>query len=72
MLSKEKEMSNFINDGIKEEIMEEILEMAEKDIWNVIFAIGNEFGIDKLPDPALGDEGMIDRLFELRFEERLV
>ena len=65
-------MSNFINDGIKEEIMEEILEMADKDIWNVIFAIGNEFGIDRLPDPALGDEGMINRLFELRFEERLV
>jgi len=72
MLSKEKQMSNLINYGIKEEIMEEILEMADKDIWNVIFAIGNEFGIDKLPDPALGDEGMIDRLFELRFEERLV
>ena len=72
MLSKEKQMSNLINDGIKEEIMEEILEMADKDIWNVIFAIGNEFGIDKLPNPALGDEGMIDRLFELRFEERLV
>ena len=72
MLSKEKQMSNFINDGIKEEIMEEILEMAEKDIWNVIFAIGNEFGIDKLPDPALGNDGMIDRLFELRFEERLI
>ena len=72
MLSKEKQMSNLINDGIKEEIMEDILEMAEKDIWNVIFAIGNEFGIDKLPDPALGDEGMINRLFELRWEERLV
>ena len=65
-------MSHLVNDSIKEEIMEEILEMAEKDIWNVIFAIGNEFGIDKLPDPALGDEGMIDRLFELRFEERLI
>ncbi|NCV18704.1 MAG: hypothetical protein EBW42_08035 [Rhodobacterales bacterium] len=65
-------MSNLINDGIKEEIMEEILEMADKDIWNVIFAIGNEFGIDNLPDPALGNEGMINRLFELRFEARLV
>ena len=65
-------MSHLVNDSIKEEIMEEILEMAEKDIWNVIFAIGNEVGIDKLPDPALGNDGMIDRLFELRFEERLV
>ena len=65
-------MSHLVNDSIKEEIMEEILEMAEKDIWNVIFAIGNEFGIDKLPDPALGNNGMIDRLFELRFEERLI
>jgi|TARA_B100002019_G_C20776107_1_gene359929 hypothetical protein len=65
-------MSHLVNDSIKEEIMEEILEMAEKDIWNVIFAIGNEFGIDKLPDPALGNDGMIDRLFELRFEERLI
>ena len=65
-------MSHLVNDSIKEEIMEEILEMAEKDIWNVIFAISNEFGIDKLPDPALGNDGMIDRLFELRFEERLI
>ena len=65
-------MSHLVNDSIKEEIMEGILEMAEKDIWNVIFAIGNEFGIDKLPDPALGNDGMIDRLFELRFEERLI
>ena len=65
-------MSHLVNDSIKEEIMEEILEMAEKDIWNVIFAIGNEFGIDKLPDPALGNDGMINRLFELRFEERLI
>ena len=65
-------MSHLVNDSIKEKIMEEILEIAEKDIWNVIFAIGNEFGIDKLPDPALGNDGMIDRLFELRFEERLI
>ena len=65
-------MSHPINDMILENISEEVCEMAEKDIWNVIFAIGNEFGIDKLPDPALGDKGMIDRLFELRFEERLI
>ena len=65
-------MSHPINDAILENISEEVCEMAEKDIWNVIFAIGNEFGIDKLPDPALGNDGMIDRLFELRFEERLI
>ena len=34
-------MSDIVNDSIKEEIMEDILEMADKDIWNVIFAIEN-------------------------------
>ena len=38
-------MSDMINDQVKEEVMDEILEMAEKDIWNVIFAIENELGI---------------------------
>ena len=38
-------MSHPINDMILENISEEVCEMAEKDIWNVIFAIGNEFGI---------------------------
>jgi hypothetical protein len=70
MLSKEKQMSNLINDGIKEEIMEEILEMADKDIWNVIFAISNEFGIENVPSPEGGEHGFIAKLFELRFEAR--
>ena len=35
-------MSDLVNDQVKEEIMEDILEM-EKDIWNVIFAIEKEF-----------------------------
>jgi len=69
-------MSNLVNDAIKEEIMEDILEMADKDIWNVIFAIEKEFGIDKLPRllPGRGlkinSDVMIDALIDLRFEAR--
>jgi len=63
-------MSNLINDAIKEEIMEDILEMADKDIWNVIFAIEKEFGIAEVPSPIGGENGFISKLFELRFEAR--
>ena len=67
-------MSNQVNDKIKEEIMEDILEMADKDIWNVIFAIENEFGIKHIPSPngmsfSNDCERFIAKLFELRFEE---
>ena len=44
-------MSDLVNDSIKEEIMEDILEMADKDIWNVIFAIEKEFGVQNMPSP---------------------
>lgn len=65
-------MSNLVNDSIKEEIMEDILEMADKDIWNVIFAIEKEFGIAEVPSPVGGEQGFIAKLFELRFEARCV
>ena len=65
-------MSNQVNDNIKEEIMEDILEMADKDIWNVIFAIQNEFGIENMPSPEGGEHGFIAKLFELRFEARCI
>ena len=65
-------MSNLVNDSIKEEIMEDILEMADKDIWNVIFAIAKEFGIAEVPSPVGGEQGFIAKLFELRFEARCV
>ena len=65
-------MSNLVNDTIKEEIMEDILEMADKDIWNMIFAIEKEFGIAEVPSPVGGEQGFIAKLFELRFEARCV
>ena len=70
-------MSDLVNDQVKEEIMEDILEMAEKDIWNVIFAIEKEFGIQNMPSPkgmnlAEDCERFINKLFELRFEARCI
>ena len=65
-------MSDLVNDSIKEEIMEDIYAMADKDIWNVIFAIQNEFGIENVPSPEGGEHGFIAKLFELRFEARCI
>ena len=61
-------MSNLVNDTILENIAEDVCEMAEKDIWNVIFAIENEFGIKNLPNPVDGEEAFISKLIDLRFE----
>ena len=65
-------MSNIHNDNINQEIMEDILSMADKDIWNVIFAIQNEFGIAEVPSPTGGANGFIAKLFELRKEARSI
>ena len=65
-------MSNQVNDNIKEEIMEDILALADKDIWNVIFAIEKEFGIAEVPSPVGGEQGFIAKLFELRKEARSI
>jgi len=70
MLSKEKEMSNHVNEIVLEQIMDDVLELKGNDIWNVIFAIENEFGIENLPNPADGEDGFINKLVELRFEAR--
>jgi len=61
-------MSNTTN----HEIMADILSMADKDIWNVIFAIQNEFGIENVPSPTGGEHGFIAKLFELRKEARSI
>ena len=70
-------MSDLVNDKVKEEIMVDILEMAEKEIWNVIFAIEKEFVIQNMPSPkgmnwAEDCERFINKLFELRFEARCI
>ena len=66
-------MSNLVNDTILENIAEDVSKMAEKDIWNVIFAIEKEFGIENMPSPkgmswAEDCERFINKLIELRFE----
>ena len=63
-------MSNHVNEIVLEQIMDDVLELKGNDIWNVIFAIENEFGIDNLPNPADGGDGFINKLVELRFEAR--
>ena len=73
MLSKEKkEMSNHVNEIVLEQILDDVLDLHNGDIWNVIFAIENEFGIEHLPNPADGEDGFINKLVELRFEARCI
>ena len=61
-------MSNCVNERIKERILEAVLELKGNDIWNVIFAIEKEFGIENLPNPVDGEEAFISKLIDLRFE----
>ena len=66
-------ISNLINESILENIAEDVSKMAENDIWNVIFAIEKEFGIENMPSPkgmswAEDCERFINKLIELRFE----
>ena len=42
-------MSNLINDTIVDKIADDVYDLAADDIWNVIHAIANDYGIDKLP-----------------------
>ena len=71
IMKKGDNMSNIHNDNINQEIMEDILSMADKDVWNVIFAIESEFGI-AVPSPTGGANGFIAKLFELRKEARCI
>jgi len=58
-------MSNTVNDNIKEGIADDVCAMAADDIWNVIFAIANDYGIDKLPYTKDNDT-FIDTLIALK------
>ena len=42
-------MSNIVNETIKDQIADDVCAMANDDIWNVIHAIADDYGIDKLP-----------------------
>ena len=53
----------------KDLILNDVLLLAEGDIWNVIFAIESEFGISKVPSPTGGEKGFINRLVDLRFKQ---
>ena len=64
-------MSNTVNETIKEDIAADVCAMADDDIWNVIFAIQNEFGIDKLPYVKDNDT-FIDTLIDLRYDARCI
>ena len=48
-------MSNIVNDTIKDKIADDVYDLAADDIWNVIFAIANDYGIDKLPYTKYND-----------------
>jgi len=69
IMKKGEKMSNVVNERIKEEILEDVMVMAEEDIWNVIFALTDEFGTSSIPE-NISREGFINQLVELRFEEK--
>lgn len=69
IMKKGEKMSNLVNERIKEEILEDVMVMAEEDIWNVIFALTDEFGTSSIPK-NISREGFINQLVELRFEEK--
>ena len=61
-------MSNITNDNNLDGITTDVCAMADKDIWNVIHAIVDDYGIDKLPNPAGGADAMIDALIKLKYD----
>ena len=61
-------MSNIVNDNIIDGITTDVCAMADKDIWNVIHCIVDDYGIASLPNPAVGADGMIDALIKLKYD----
>ena len=63
-------MSNQVNEMIQEQILDDVLDLYKGDVWNVIRAIENEFGFDELRfiNDDDGDDGLISKLVELRFD----
>ena len=61
-------MSNLVNETIKENIASDVYDMANDDIWNVIHAIADDYGIDKLPY-CKDNDSFIDTLIALKVAE---
>jgi hypothetical protein len=61
-------MSNLVNETIKENIASDVYDMANDDIWNVIHAIADDYGIDKLPY-CKDNDTFIDTLIALKVAE---
>lgn len=65
-------MSNLVNDAIMDEIIDDVVALKGDDIWNVIFAIEDEFGIENMPGKFETDDDFIEHLAKLRFEARCI
>jgi hypothetical protein len=51
----------------KDSIYLDVLNLYDGDIWNVIFSITNEYGIEKLPTNLTAQE-FVNTLTNLRYE----
>lgn len=65
IMKKGDVMSNTVNDAIKDGIADDVCAMADDDIWNVIHAIADDYGIDKLPY-CKDNDTFIDTLISLK------
>lgn len=71
-MKKGEKMSNLVNDAIMDEIIDDVVALKGDDIWNVIFAIEKEFGIEHMPGAFEDEDDFIDTLAKLRFEARCI
>lgn len=60
-------MSNIVNDNNIDAITTDVCAMADNDIWDVIYAIKNDYGIDKMPH-KLDTDALIDTLIKLKYD----
>ena len=61
-------MSNQVNERILEQILDDVLVLANGDMRNVVNAIKDEFGIENLPVVIDDEDSLINKLVELRFD----
>ena len=70
-------MSNQVNERILEQILDDVLVLANGDMRNVVNAIKDEFGVENLPFVVddkqkafviAEEDSLISKLVELRFD----